>query len=122
MRLRDIRLQILTRLAALAMTKNDRGCPQNRAADNEREIGHKQWQQHEGEAAKHRCPISHPFAVCENDEAERTEDDAGDRIHYERGGHRPCCSLLQASKLNIDRIGYEVDDAADLRQKRQRHS
>jgi hypothetical protein len=104
------------------MTKNNRSCPQNRAADNEREIGHKQWKQHEGEAAKHGCPIFHPFAVGENDEAEGAEDDAGDRIHYERCGHRLCCSLLQASKLNIDRTGYEVDDAADLRQKRQRHS
>ena len=96
------------------MAKNDRCRPQNRAADNEREIGHKQWQQHESEAAKHRCPIFHPFSVSKNDEAERTEDDAGDRIHYERGGHGPCCSLLQASKLNIDRMNYEVDDAAGI--------
>ena len=96
------------------MTENDRGRPQNRAADKEREIGHKQRQQHESEAAKHRCPIFHAFAVGEDDEAEGAEDDAGDRIHYERGGHRPWCSLVQASKLNIDRIGYEVDDAAGV--------
>ena len=104
------------------MTKNDRCRPQNRAADNEREIGHKQWQQHEGEAAKHRCPIFHPFAVSKNDEAEGAENDAGDRIHYERGGHTPSCSLLQASKLNIDRIGCEVDDAAGLQPKCRRNS
>jgi len=94
------------------MPKNDRGCSQNRAANNERKIGHKQWQQHEGEPAKHRCPIFHPFSVSKNDETERAKDDAGDRIQYERGGHRPCCSLSQASKVTVDRIGYEVDDAA----------
>ena len=94
------------------MAKNDRGCAENGAADNEREISQKQWQQHESETAKHRRPVTHPFAVGEDDEAEGAKNNPGDRIHYERGGHRPCCSLLQASKLSIDRIGYEVDDAA----------
>jgi len=63
------------------MTENDRGRSQNRAADKEGEIGHKEWQQHEGEAAKHRCPIFHPLSVSKNDEAEGAEDDAGNRIH-----------------------------------------
>jgi hypothetical protein len=70
------------------MTKNDRGCSQRRTGNKKREIGQKQWQQHEGEAAEHRYPILHPFTVSKNDEAEGAEDDAGDRIHDERGGHR----------------------------------
>jgi len=77
------------RLADLAMTKNDRGCSQNRAADNEREIGQKQGQQHQGETAKHRCPIFHPFAVGEDDEAEGAENNAGDTVHCEQVGHMP---------------------------------
>jgi hypothetical protein len=112
MRSRNLQSKSCCRLVALAMTKNDRCRPQNRAADNECEIGHKQWQQHKSKAAKHRCPIFHPFSVSKNDEAEGAEDDAGDRIHYERGGHRPCCSLTQASKLNIDRIHHGMHDAA----------
>jgi hypothetical protein len=61
-------------LTALGVAKNDRGCSQHRTAKKEREIGQKQWQQHEGEAAKHRYPILHPFAVSENDEAEGAEN------------------------------------------------
>ncbi len=110
------------RLADLAMTENDRGRSQNRAGNNQREISQKQWQQHESEAAKHRRPIFHPFSIGKYDEAEGAEDGAGDRIHYERGGHRLRCSLLQASKLNIDRIGYEVDDAAGVQPKCRRNS
>ena len=70
------------RLADLAMAKDDRGRSQNRTGNKERKVGQKQWQQHKGEAAKHRCPIPHPFAVSENDEAERAENNAGYAIHY----------------------------------------
>jgi hypothetical protein len=90
------------RFADLAMAKDDRGRSQNRTGNKERKIGQKQWQQHQGEAAKHGCPILHPFAVSENDEAEGAEDDAGDTIHYERGGHRPSYSLSQAKRPRLN--------------------
>ncbi len=73
----------------LRVTKNDRGCSQHRAADKEREIGQKQGQQHQGETAKHRCPIFHPFPVGEDDEAEGAENNAGDTVHCEHVGHMP---------------------------------
>ena len=66
--------------AILAMPENDRGCSQKRTANKEREIGQKQWQQHQGEAAKHRCPILHPFAIGKDNETERAENHATDAV------------------------------------------
>ena len=71
----------------LGMAKNDRGCSQNRATNKEGEIGQKQWQQHQGEAAKHRCPVFHPFAVGEDDEAEGAENNASDAVQREEVRH-----------------------------------
>ena len=64
-----------------AMTKYDRSRSQKRTANEQGDIGHKKRQQHQGEPAKHRCPMAHPFAVGENDEAERAEDNASDTVH-----------------------------------------
>ena len=46
MRSRNIESGLAVRLADLAMTKNDRGRSQKRAANNESEISQKQGQQH----------------------------------------------------------------------------
>jgi len=71
------------------VAKNDRCYSQKRAANKEREIGQKQWQQHQGEAAKHRCPILHPLAVSEDDETEGAEQHAPDAIRAEQVRHGP---------------------------------
>ena len=67
------------------MAKNDRCYSQKRTTNEEREIGHKQWQQHEGEAAQHRYPVLHPLAVSEDDKAEGAEHHAADAIRREEG-------------------------------------
>ncbi len=67
----------------LVMAKYDCCCSQKRTADKECEISHKQWQQHQGETAKHRYPVLHPLAVGEDNEAEGAEHHAADAIRRE---------------------------------------
>ena len=91
------------------MAENDRRDSEQRATDDQGEIGHKQRQQHQCQSAKHRRPIAHSLAVSEDDETERAENNASDAVQREEVRHLGHTAFPQlvarqtrgAHKLNI---------------------